>query len=258
MVGFLRLIGQVSRGEDIAVHKRDGRRTLGGKPVRHIGQVHKSATPTAALAASVSLTAHPFTEAAQAAFTFSAQSLGSASLKKIVLGIAGERTAAGDHTISSVTVDGNSATLVKRQSVPTATVETSEIWEVNGITATSGDVVVTWSATMRTCSVGIYQCLNTATASYATAGSNADPMNAAISVPAGGILIGVAKNEQAGGAFTWTNLTEQYDELFFSTTGRVTGACDAFSAEQVSLSITADPSDIADNHAMALASWASA
>ena len=252
MSGFLRLIGKISRGEDVAVHNRNGRRTLGGRPVRHIGLVHRSATPSVG-GASVTFTDNSIDATDLTIYTFSAQALGSASSKKTVVGVSGARAAAGDHTVSGVTVAGSSATLVKRQSVPTATRETVELWEVNGITATSGDVVVTWSAGMTCCGIGVYEVLNAGTSAYATAGSNADPMSVSIETPSGGVMIGVGKNAGSG-TFTWTNATEQYDEAM-DAANEHTGA---LSTTAGTVTVTCDPSAAGSDNAMALASWASA
>jgi hypothetical protein len=202
-----------------------------------------------------------YTDAGSAtAYTFSGADIGTAASDRIVVVTAvGSRAAAGTHTVASLTVAGNAASLVKQQNVPSGDRQTAEIWAVSLASGTTGNIVVTFDAGMQGAAIGVFAIYGANSTVSATAGSNADPMNASINVPAGGVLIGVGVNEN-GGTFTWANLTEKFDEQYYAGGGpsNHTGACDAFSSAQVGLSVTCDPSTAGSDNAMALAAWAPA
>ena len=201
--------------------------------------------------ATVTKTDDPTDDTSLTIYTLSA--LFGSGLKKIVACPVGSRATAGAKTVSSLIIDGTTASLVKRQN--TSGGNGCEIWQANGITASSGNIVVTWSAGMQGCGVGVFAVYDAGSSSYASTSSTADPMNATIDVPAMGVLIGVGVND-AGGTFAWTNLTERYDEQYDAGgPGNHTGASDAFEAAQTALSVTCDPSAAGADNAMVLASW---
>jgi len=91
-------------------------------------------------------------------YTFSAVSFGAAaSNRSIVVGIGGGRSSSGARNISSVTIGGVTATIAAEQDSPAASGS-----NVAGIafaevpTGTSGDIVVTWNATMSRCGIGVW------------------------------------------------------------------------------------------------------
>lgn len=207
-------------------------------------------------AATISFTASATDDTSQTTYTFSGVALGTAAAdRKIVVGVGGARAAAGAHTVASMTVGGIAASLVKQQDVSAGDRETAEIWQAAVPTGTTGDIVVTFDAGMVGAGIGVWAVYGAQSAAHATAGSNADPMNASIDVPSGGVLIGYARNAN-GGTFTWTNLTEKFDEQFDSAApSNHTGAADTFASAQTALSVTCDPSTAGSDNAMALASW---
>ena len=183
----------------------------------------------------------------QTIYTFSSQALGSAGGRKIIVLVCGGN---GARTVSTLTVAGESASLVKRQQ---AGVEaTVEIWSVEFSGATTGDVVVTWSGAQNRCFIGVLAAYGAAAAANDTGGSVADPLSDTLDIPAGGVAVGIAHNDNTN-SFTWTNLTEDWDTK--ENPQVATGASDAFATEQSALAITATDDGAASHHCMALASW---
>ncbi len=179
-------------------------------------------------------------------FTFSALSIGSAAANRKVIITVGASN--GTATVSSLTVAGNSATFVARQQ---SSGVTSEIWAVDLATGTTGDVVVNWSGTQGNgCSVGSYSAYGAGSV-HDTGGGTGDPASDTLDIPAGGVAVGVVE-QNSGTTWTWTGLTERYeDDRAGNAYG---GAGDAFASQQTGLTITADASS-GGTAAMALASW---
>jgi hypothetical protein len=184
-------------------------------------------------------------------YTYSSEAIGAADTnRKIVVTIlAGGLTG---RNVSTVTVGGISATLVKKQ-LAVGGERYNEMWQADVPTGTTADVVVTWSAVMERCGIGIFAVYDAASAASATASDTSDPMNASINVPAEGVLIGGAIYNSAGGAATWTNLTESYET---DSGGNVeTSGYDTHATIQTGLSVTCDPASAAAVTSMVLASW---
>ena len=176
------------------------------------------------------------------AFTFSGHSLGAAEAnRKIVITVFGVGTTASSRLVSTLTIGGVSATLAIAVQNSTEDHYACEIWYATVPTGTTGDVVVTWNAAMGNCAIGAFRVIGAAITDHANASDNdSDPLTANINVPAGGILIG-GGGEDAVATFTWTNITEAYDEAVEGNQ-RHTGASKEFTALQDALAITLDPS----------------
>jgi hypothetical protein len=180
-------------------------------------------------------------------FTFSAEDLGSsADAHKVVIVI---ETPGTTRTISSVTVDGNAAVLV----VQTASNQESFIYDADGITATSGDVVVTFTSSASRCGIGVYAVYGSATADSDNGSSLTDPGSVTIDVLAGGVVIGGASlSTGSPSSYVWTELIEHYDEIVESESIQ-SGASKAYAAAQTDLVITSD-CDSSVNQ-MVVATW---
>lgn len=198
--------------------------------------------------ASVSFESNAQDSVNRTTYTFSGVSLGSGT-KKIV-GILGGGVASGI-TISSVTVDGNSCT----QSVSQTNGEViCEIWYVDGVSSTSGDVVVTFSSGKGYCGVSVWSATSAATgAANDTGVSTASPLTDTLNIPANGFAVGVAGEQSTGITHTWTNLTEDHD-TDIGVDGHHTSAAADFATEQTILAITATQSG-GISPAFACASW---
>ena len=185
-------------------------------------------------------------------FTFAGKSLSTAAAsRKIVVTIFGA-SATTTLTISTVTVAGVSATLVKAHQ-DVGGEEYVQIWQAAVPTGTTGDVVVTWSGSVVCCGIGIFAMYDAASAASATAGANNTPNpSVSLSIPANGAAIGVAGG--AGTAtWTWTNLTENYDAVVEGVQNHTGASKTVVAAETPTITATPSPSSAP---CMALASWA--
>lgn len=117
---------------------------------------------------------------------------------------------AAARTVSSITVDGNSATLVKAQANGFQSVE---IWAI-AESSSNPTIVVTWSGGCSNMALGLVACtgINSLTA-IASASVTTDAGSIACNSNAGGIAIGGAVNTNSGSnSCTWTGLAnEMYD-----------------------------------------------
>ncbi len=185
-------------------------------------------------------------------YTFSSVGLGTAAAdRKIVVGVTGIGQN-NNFYVTSVTVGGVGATLVK------ATMNAdrpAELWIAPVPGGTSGDIVVTFTGGQSACGIGMW-ALYGAGGIHATAGSTADPMSAGIDCPANGVVIGIGTdmNEYT---FTWTGPTEDFEDHVRGSgyNGTFTGASAQYATTQTGLTVTCDPSGTAYHPAMAAASW---
>ena len=187
----------------------------------------------AGAAATVSHRADPIDTTDSLAYTFSAVDLGAdAASHKVVVCAAGSN---GGFAVLSITIGGNAASLVKAQ---VANNNTTEIWQANGITATSGDIIVTWTGIQDRCGIGVDAVYGAADAVHDTAGaSNVNPLEdaAGLDIPAGGVAIAASFNQNTTTS-TWTNLTETYDEIVEGAFAH-SGANGAFATAQTALAV---------------------
>lgn len=176
--------------------------------------------------------------------TFSSVSVGTAdSLRYVLVGICATSSGNGSKTISSVTVAGNSATLLV-QGTPVD--EGSSNYTVVGFavialaTGTTANIVVTCSGSMYSYSIAVWKLINLqSTTPVATASAGAaSPLSGSIAVSAGGSAFGMAG--AASGIFTWSGITERFDVA--DNAGREhSGASDDFASAQAPLNISATP-----------------
>ena len=199
-------------------------------------------------AVTVALTDNSSDASDTTAYTFSSQSLGAAAAnRKIVVGIVNYDDSPGT-AASSVTVGGVTADRVQAMIGAGATMST-EIWQADVPTGTTGDVVVTWAAAVKSCGIGVWRVIGANSRPYGSKTTTADPGVVSMNIPAGGIGIGMsATGSGAGVTWTWTNLTEDFEDSITSgARSQWSGASAAFASAQSGLSITANASAAADN-----------
>lgn len=184
-------------------------------------------------------------------YTFAAHSLSTASAdRKIVVAVYGQRVSVA---VSTLTVNGVSASLVKAQPVSSAD-RTVELWQAAVPTDATGDIVVTFSGgNSAHCSIGVWAVYGAGSAAHATLGNASNPSTGTIDVPSGGVLIAASVNNN-GSTNTWTGPTEKYDAALETSTGQ-SGASDAYAAAQTGMTVTATYSAGSTQQAMAAASW---
>lgn len=245
---FLRSIGKVSRGESAALNNRDGRRRFGGKLYRHIGQIHKSATPGVSVPdATVSHTATVNDGSDLTTYTFAGASIGTAAANRTILvGIAHNAV-----DISTVTVGGSSASSVVTLGGAN---RRCSIWQVDLATGTTADIEITFASGAQDCGVDVWAAYGILSAANDTQTSTANPMSATLSIPAGGIAVGIATCFSGSATYTWANLTEDSDQVIPASGNISYTAASTASATAQSPTITCTPSGSADNR-MALCSF---
>ena len=193
-------------------------------------------------------------------YAFSAHAIGAAAANRKVVVAAATAGGSGADGVSTVTVGGISATLVK------ATLTTDhtqvEIWQADVPTGTTADIVVTWNAGKGRCGIGVW-------AVYGAAGAASDTVSVtgtgalsttALAIPANGVAIGGVVLSGTGlRTTTWAGLTENFDEEIEAATNLLqTGASLAVVAAQSAPTISATFSGAINWAAMSLASWAPA
>lgn len=194
--------------------------------------------------ATVSLTYHVTQDAAHTTYTFTAAAIGSAAADRcVVVGVGGVN--GSSRTISSVTIGGVSATSIAFvEGSGGGAFVPSGLFAAVVPTGTTGDVVVTYSGAASRASIGVWAAYNVVacTTPTDTVTSVANPQTGLIDISAGGIAIGYSHVFGAGSpTFTWTNLTENFDEVVGVSAGSQSGASAQFAGAQTNLAITATP-----------------
>ena len=143
-------------------------------------------------------------------YTFSGKDFGSASAdRKIIVGIVGRSSSA--NTISSVTIGGVSATSIAGVVDENNTAASYYVADVPS--GTSGDVVVTFSATNLRCGIVVYGATGIKSIVSHSTDIEHDSGNPAMQVDAleDSFVLGLAYCDQDGSASNWTGLDEDFD-----------------------------------------------
>src|SRR3990167_5715602 len=179
-------------------------------------------------------------------YTFSNVAIGAASADRIVIvSASGGRAAGGTHTVSSLTIAGSAAVLLKEVACGHLGTESISLWALAVPTGTTANIVVTWNASMIDCGIGVWALTGAKSTVYATASDNttgAGKPATTISCLAGGSIIAAAGMHSISDVCAWTGLTERFDEATESANGDFhSGASDNFAAAQTNRSIIAEP-----------------
>lgn len=158
-------------------------------------------------------------------YTFSSENLGAAdSGRYIIVALIGHRTTAVACSLSTLTVGGVSATIIK-QSGTTQYATALAIALVP--TGTTGDIVATWNGTCSRMGLSVYRALNVNPTPEADGLSTANPQTSTLSVSAGSVQVAIGSSTLTSTA-TWSGtngLTEDMDAAVsdggrFSTASR--------------------------------------
>jgi hypothetical protein len=197
-------------------------------------------------------------------YTFSTQNLGTAASDRYIIVNAATSVSSGAGSISSVTVQGISATSVvsKTQAANTANVNT--LWIVAVPTGTTGNVVVTAGSAAVRCGIALWSAtgLGSATA-YDTAvddtvlGVNPSA-STTIDCEANGFIVSssmIGNNATTSGC-AWTGLTERYEQTVESN-ATISGGSDDFATIQTGLTVTSawTNNNVNAEAALVVASW---
>lgn len=147
----------------------------------------------------------------QTTYTFSSQNIGTAASNRfIIVTITGRSGDGTNKTLSSVTIGGVTATLAASGQWNTGNFCGAAC--ANVPTGTTGDIVVTFSDTMSACSVSAYSenGLSSATV-IGSGGTTSDAGSITVVTSTGGVIVGIAKDDDGTATCTWTGLTENFD-----------------------------------------------
>lgn len=186
-------------------------------------------------------------------YTFTARALGAAdSTRLTVVAVFVRHAAAG--VVSALTVGGVSAVqLAVSDNTPAGNGDGVSLWEVDSSALTTTEnIVVTTSATVMRCGVGVYRLTGAKRGAFNTISSTANNPSGSLNVPLDGAAIGIGTSATNTTA-TWTGLTEDLDTQVESQC--YTTASKLFATVQSSLTVT---STFVTNTipAMCAASWA--
>lgn len=187
-------------------------------------------------------------------YTFSGQSIGTADADRTVVVAVGSRKAGAATTITGVTVGGNAATQLVQQSNTVTNTCVVGLYAIDVASGTTADIVVTFGASMIRCGISVYRVLGISTTPHDTATSTSSPnLDTSIDVTADGGIIGVAFGGSTGPLFTWSGITQDYDESVGAEVSAFSSASDEF-ASASTVNVQAGPSAFVDAVA-AFASW---
>lgn len=186
-------------------------------------------------------------------YTFSGRALGTAAAnRKIIVGILNEDQNNLSTTPTSVTVAGVAASLVVFTTQSGAVPSGAHIYQADVPAGTTGDIEIVWSDSRLGNTIGLWAVYGASASAHDTDTSTASPPSVTLTIPAGGVAVGVVYTAGGTATYTWTNLTENFDATHEGT-GTASGASAAFASGQ-NATITVTPSS-ATTFAAAFASW---
>lgn len=213
------------------------------------------------MAGSIALT-DSFTSATNAAsYTGTGLSLGATASDRIIIVGVESRITGTSGDITSVTVAGNSATLIRKELNTQDGIATNvtAVYAVALATGTTGDVVVTFPVTMLRCGFQVYRVVGTSgTTAYATAANSVASGNASttIDIPAGGVLLAIGINA-ANTTVTWTGPTEDVDVVVEANT-TLSSASGNYASAQTGYTVTYSPANSTGSPTLVAVSWSAA
>jgi hypothetical protein len=171
----------------------------------------------------------------QSTYTFTSRSLGAAAQSRFI--IVGVGTRSNAQSVTSLTIGGVSASILKRQA---SAFNTAELWGALVPTGTTGNIVVAWSSAPTKCVITVHRTLYLQQYTpINTYGSTTNPLSVLANAPNGSVAVafGFPSNN---GSNTWTGLTEDVDAIITvaGSPQSYTAASARFITDQSSLSIT--------------------
>lgn len=145
-----------------------------------------------------------------ALFTFIDKAIGVAPTggeTRLVVVAVDVSTAGGPAT--GVTIGGVAADLVVVKDDGTDTVE---FWQRVVATGTTATIVVTLTASVNRCGIGVFRLIDVNTTVLDTGTNTGNPGTVTLQVKSKGVVLAAAMS-RANTSFAWTNLTEAYDEV---------------------------------------------
>ena len=166
---------------------------------------------TSSTAATVSFAGSTVDTSNTTNYTFSSHAIGTADASRfVVVIVSSSRATGGARTVSSMTIGGQSAALMVRQTSDNG--DCNEIWGALVTTGTTGDIVVNHSSSMGSCGIGVFATYNADQNYFFTASTEGTTSSATVVIPENAICIAGHRVTDNLNATTWTNITEAYDE----------------------------------------------
>lgn len=192
-------------------------------------------------------------------YTFTGKSFGSAAGDRRVIVVVGSRVNTAG-AVPTCTIGGVSATEVVRANNAGAGASTdiTSIFIAHVPTGTTGDVVVGWNLTMLRCTIGIYRMTGAGDGVYENKTDitlSSSTLSTTINVPGNGACLASAWGNATSSTFTWTGLTEDFENNPETTSNGFSGAHANFTAAQSSLGVSVVINTTPSDSALAVASW---
>lgn len=145
-------------------------------------------------------------------YTFAGLPVGSPATSRVVVVCVTASTGAANRTTAALSVGGVAATkLVEDIFTGGTSYSLCAIYSAVVPVGSSADVVVTFSnGSVYRAFVSTYYFYGPSNAAYATAIDRSNPVSVNLSVPSGGVVIGVANNLNNAVTINWTGLTGNY------------------------------------------------
>lgn len=211
----------------------------------------------------ISSTANAADESDLTTYTFTDQAIGAAASERIVVcAICAEGLAAGSRVLSSATIGGVSATILKQQTNTTGSVDAvTAIIAAAVPSGTTATVVLTFSAGMVRAACSTFRMVGGSITPYATYSDTSvshSPQSVSMNIPALGGAVAACDFFATSGTTTWAGLTEAYDETAGYGTATASMAYGNFSTAQSSLTVSATPSGSLTRGSMSAVAFAPA
>lgn len=184
-------------------------------------------------------------------YTFTSRVLGDAQADRYIIVVA--LTGTASRTLMALTVGGVSARIVCTITGTSGTSRNAGLAIANVPTGTVGDIAATWSSGCVQCGIGWWRATGLSSEIENDFGTTtSDPGAIPLDTVAGGFVVGGIVTS-SGGSFSWTNVTERYDQAAGENNTIFSGA-DATGTSAGTLSVQADDSGTGVR-AMVAASW---
>lgn len=188
------------------------------------------------------------------AYTFASQNLGAADSNRYIVVSAVARKAGSAFTLSSITVGGVSATIVKQITNTGTNSNTAALAIAKVPTGTTGDIVVTWSTTVLRCQINVWRVVGIGSVTaYDSDSSTANDPSVNLDIPGRGFAVGAALTAAAT-SVSWTGLVEDSDSTLESFVTQ-SAASQEFTSSEVGRTLTADFASGESESAGVFASW---
>lgn len=169
-------------------------------------------------------------------YTFSGMALGAAAADRRIA-VAAVSRASGNRPITGIDIAGIGGTqIVNDRNSSGGNTTNAAIFIAHVPSGTSGNIVVSHSASQLRCAITVYRLTGTAGTSPSNGFSAANNPSVSLDVPAGGAALAISYT-QANTTATWSGLTKDTDDDAETTTSQYSSAHDAFASAATGLNV---------------------